>query len=280
MNGVPYKNSDKKVVADFGSEWTRFSQKELSPEERKLMFDNYFKIFPWDLLPENAVGADIGCGSGRWAFLVAPRVGHLHCIDASVEALNVARQNLKDQSNIEFHVTSVDELPFQDNSMDFAYSLGVLHHVPDTVAAIKSVSRILKVGAPLLLYLYYAFDNRPLWFKLLWRISDIVRNIISRLPGKLKNLCCDIIAVLVYLPIARIGLLLDKLKLMPVSWPLSYYRDKAFYSLRTDALDRFGTRLEQRFTRSQIKGFLSQAGFTEITFSEHAPYWCVVGYKK
>jgi hypothetical protein len=47
--------------------------------------------------------------------------------------------------------------------MDFGYSLGVLHHVADTEGALRAAVRTLKPGAPLLVYLYYAFDNRPRW---------------------------------------------------------------------------------------------------------------------
>jgi len=50
--------------------------------------------------------------------------------------------------------------------------------------------------------------------------------------------------------------------------------------MRTDALDRFGTRLEQRFTRVQIEKMLEQAGLVDITFSDIAPYWCALGIKK
>jgi hypothetical protein len=50
--------------------------------------------------------------------------------------------------------------------------------------------------------------------------------------------------------------------------------------MRTDALDRFGTRLEQRYTRRQIEDMMRQAGLERIRFSEHEPYWCAVGYKR
>lgn len=45
---------------------------------------------------------------------------------------------------------AVDELPMDDESMDFAYSLGVLHHVPDTASGIKSCVEKLKPGATFL----------------------------------------------------------------------------------------------------------------------------------
>jgi hypothetical protein len=63
-------------------------------ERRTRRFAEYFEIFPWDSLPRDAVGFDAGCGSGRWAALVAPRVGWLHYIDASAEALAVAQKSL------------------------------------------------------------------------------------------------------------------------------------------------------------------------------------------
>ena len=56
-------------------------------------------------------------------------------------------------------------MPLAPGSMDFGYSLGVLHHVPDTLAGIKACAKALKPGAPFLVYLYYAFDNRPAWFR-------------------------------------------------------------------------------------------------------------------
>ena len=67
-------------------------------------------------------------------------------------------------------------------SQDFGYALGVLHHVPDTASALRDCVTMLKAGAPFLLYLYYRFDNRPYWYQLVWRISDCLRRIVSTLP--------------------------------------------------------------------------------------------------
>lgn len=268
-------NKDENVVRGFSEEWSRFTQAELPNKERQAMFDAYFSVFPWERLPPDAVGADIGCGSGRWAVLLAPRVGELHLVDASEAALGVAKRNLAGLANVRFHLASVGTLPFNDGSLDFVYSLGVLHHVPDTAAAVRGVAQVLKPGAPLLLYLYYAFDNRPLWFRALWRTSDCFRLIISRLPRTAKYGICDVIAALVYWPLARMARLLERLGRLPPSFPLAYYRDLSFYVMRTDALDRFGTRLEQRFTREQIEAMLRSAGMERIHFSESAPFWCV-----
>ena len=272
-------NIDPKTVASFGDEWERFDQSDMSDEETSKVFDEYFSIFPWKKLPENAEGFDMGCGSGRWSRLAAIRVGHLHCIDPSV-AIDVAKVNLSQSDNITFHRGSVDNPGVEKNSQDFGYSLGVLHHIPDTEAAIRSCVNLLKPGAPFLLYIYYAFDNRPLWFKLIWKASDLVRRVVYRLPPALKYLVTTLIAAFVYFPLARVSLLLDRLGLPFDGIPLSYYRKHSFYTLQTDARDRFGTPLEHRFTREEIYTMMIRSGLCNIQFSNAEPYWCAVGIKQ
>jgi SAM-dependent methyltransferase len=234
---------------------------------------------PWGSLAPDAVGFDLGCGSGRWAELVAGRVGTLHCIDASAEALDVARRKLAGLKNCRLHHASVDAIPLPDASMDFGYSLGVLHHVPDTAKGIADCVAKLKRGAPFLVYLYYAFDNRPPWYRAVWRASDAGRRLIQRMPYPLRYASSQVIAACVYLPLARTSRALERLGIPVDNVPLSGYRDRSFYVMRTDALDRFGTALEQRFTRAQIKAMMEGAGLCDVTFSEEIPYWCAVGWK-
>lgn len=272
------KNANAAVVQSFGQEWAKFNQSTVPQNELQAVFDAYFAIFPWEKLPPAAVGFDLGCGSGRWAHLVAPKVGCLHCIDASSAALAVARQNLAAHDNCIFHCASVEQMPLPESSADFGYSLGVLHHVPDTAAGIAACVRKLKPGAPFLVYLYYAFDNRPWWFRILWHSSDLLRALISILPFAMKSLLCDFLAVAVYWPLARTSKLLEKLGLNIDHVPLSAYRERSFYSMRTDALDRFGTRLEKRFTRKQILAMMEAAGLDSISFSD-SPCWCAIGYR-
>lgn len=278
MSTNSMKNVDLKTVEGFGDEWTRFHQSSLSQDEFKLLFEGYFDIFPWEALPREAVGFDLGCGSGRWAKGVAPRVGKLHCIDASAAALQVAERNLSSEPNCEFHLASVDSMPLEDGSMDFGYSLGVLHHVPDTLAGLQACVRKLKPGAPFLLYLYYAFDNRPPWYRLVWRVSDALRKIISKLPYRLRYWISNALAIVIYFPLARLSLVLDRLGFDVERIPLSSYRNRSLYSMRTDSLDRFGTRLEQRFTAETIRAMMLECGLERIEFSK-TTYWCAIGYK-
>ena len=272
-------NIDTKTVDSFGDEWGRFNQEALDPIEANKIFGDYFAVFPWEQLPADPVGFDMGCGSGRWAKLMAPRVGHLVCIDPS-SALDVAKESLKELDNVSFMLGSVDDRLLQDNSQDFGYSLGVLHHVPDTGSAIKSCVEMLKPGAPFLVYLYYAFDNRSPLFKLIWKFSDYVRRFICRMPPTVKHFITDALAVVVYYPLARVALIAELLGCNVDSYLLSMYRNLSFYTMRTDSRDRFGTPLEQRFTRKEITNLMEDSGLKDIQFSDAMPYWCAVGIKK
>lgn len=273
------KNIDNSVVADFGKEWSSFDQTGISQDELKLYFEQYFSLFPWDILPANSQGFDLGCGSGRWAYFCAPRVGTLHCIDPAASALAVAKNKLQRFTNCVFHNNGVDDIPLADASMDFGYSLGVLHHVPDTSEGIKCCVRKLKPGAPFLVYLYYAFDNRPWWFKAVWRASDILRRLVSAMPYPLKYVVSQLIAYLVYFPLSRLARIVAALGMDASNIPLSAYRNKSLYTLRTDALDRFGTRLESRFTKLQIERMMVEAGLERIEFRNEEPYHCAIGYR-
>jgi SAM-dependent methyltransferase len=273
------KNIDIDVVNGFGDEWSRFNQNKLETEEHDDLFNRYFTIFPWNLVSKESVGFDMGCGSGRWAKLVAPKVGLLHCVDPSV-ALDVAKKNLEQFDNCVFHSSSTDECPIAHCSMDFGYSLGVLHHIPNTLNALKDCVNLLKPGAPFLLYLYYAFDNKPKWFLIIFKISDFLRFFISRLPHSLRFYFSQFLAYFIYFPFSRISLLLEKVNVDVTNFPLSAYRNCSLYTMQTDALDRFGTRLEQRFTRSEIEAMMEEAGLTNIRFNNSVPYWCAVGIKK
>lgn len=270
-------NIDRRTVDGFGQEWTAFDQQSLSQNELQDLFDQYFRILPKEELNSRATGFDLGCGSGRWARFVAPHVAKLHCIDASEQALGVARRNLRGLENCEFHLASVDSIPLEQASMDFGYCLGVLHHVPDPEAGLRACVALLRPGAPLLLYLYYNFENRSLAFRAVWKSSDLLRTLIARAPFLVRRLVTSLIAAVVYVPLARFSRAVDKRGWSVDAIPLSYYRERSFYTMRTDALDRFGTRVEKRFSRGEIKKMMENSGLEDVRFSDQPPYWCAVG---
>ena len=58
-------------------------------------------------------------------------------------------------------------------------------------AAIREAASMLKEKAWLLLYIYYSLDNRSRMYRLLFRASDLLRRLISRLPRRPKFFVCE-----------------------------------------------------------------------------------------
>ncbi|MBI04980.1 MAG: SAM-dependent methyltransferase [Pelagibacteraceae bacterium] len=268
-----------KVIKDFGLEWKRFNQSNVSDKENKYLFNKYFENFPWKKLNSNSVGMDVGCGSGRWTKFVARRVKKIYCIEPS-NSIEIAKINLKEFNNCEFINSKIEEIDLENNSLDFGYSLGVLHHVIDTIKALKICNNKLKKNAPFLVYLYYNFENKPLWYKIIWNLSNFFRIIISRLPYVIKIFVCDLIAILVYLPFSRIAKIFYNLGFDTKNFVLSSYMNASFTILRNDSLDRFGTHLEKRYNKKEIADLLYQSGFDRIKFNDSPPYWTFICYKK
>jgi SAM-dependent methyltransferase len=277
MNEGGKGNVDSAVVASFGEEWSRFSNESLPASELAAIFAKYTSNFPWDALPPEAVGFDAGCGSGRWAKLFAPRVGRLLCIDASPAAIEVARRQLASAPNVEFLCSDLNRLDLPAGSFDFGYSLGVLHHVPDTRSAMRACVQLLKPGAPFLVYLYYSMESASLAKRTLFQAVSAVRFGVSRLPTRARVLVCDLLAAVVYWPLARFARLVERAGGKASVVPLSFYRDRSFYVMRNDALDRFGTRLEKRFSRDEVVELMGSSGLESIHVSDDEPYWVAVG---
>jgi hypothetical protein len=226
--------------------------------EQRRLFDRYFGIVPWHELPRAARAFEVGFDAGRWSRFVHERVAHLE------------------------HVTlDSKQVPtMAEGTSDFGFSLENLQQVRDTEAVLTACVRALKRDAPFLLHLPYRFDNRPGWYKTLWQLSDLGRRRISASPPERQRRVTDLIAASVYFPVARTTRALERLGVDVSTVPLSDYRQSSFSTMRADALRRFSTTLEQRFTRNEMERVMRNAGLTKIRFSESVPYWCAIGYRE
>jgi ArsR family transcriptional regulator len=98
------------------------------------------------LLPDNAVIADLGCGTGRVAARLAPWVGSVIAVDNSAAMLKAARNRTEGLANVDLRKGDLTAIPIEDGTCDAAVMLLVLSYVADAPAAIAETSRILKPG--------------------------------------------------------------------------------------------------------------------------------------
>ena len=269
-------NIDVKVVEEFGEEWLKFHN--FSDEMISKSVGEYFDIINDTIINKNTYAIDIGCGSGRWTKVMAPRAGFIEAVDPS-NAIFAADRLLKNIDNVRLTQASINTLPFDDETFDFAMSVGVLHHIPDTLQAMKDCVKKVKRGGYFYTYLYHDISDKGFITRSAFAVSDLLRRGISRLPATFKKFTCDIIAATVYLPLVSISRFLSWVGMKRISKkiPLADYSNKAFFVMRNDALDRFGTRLEQRFTKLEVAEMMTASGLGEIVISDGTPYWHGIG---
>ena len=271
------ENLDQNVIDGFGHEWAAFDYAETETAEA---LDAQFAAYcaPIDLSqfnPETSLAGDFGAGSGRWSSRLAPYFSSVYALEPSDGASTVLKRKFTDNPKIVVLQETVGVNSIPVGSLDLAMSLGVLHHIPDTALAIKDVARSIKPEGVFLCYLYYNLENKPAYYKLIFKGVNIVRQVISASPQPLRRLSSMVIAALIYWPLARLSKVLSKLERDTSNLPLHHYADMPFVMLANDALDRFGTSLEQRFSRAEITEMLRAADFdlTTLRFSEIEPFW-------
>jgi SAM-dependent methyltransferase len=271
------ENLDQEVINSFGHEWAAFDYSEAQTNEA---LDAQFLAYcePIDLSqfnPDNSLAADFGAGSGRWTSRLLPYFSQVYALEPSDGASNVLTKKFVNESRVKILQETVGMNSIASSSLDLAMSLGVLHHIPDTGLAIKDVASKIKSGGVFLCYLYYKLDNKPIYYRGLFWASNSIRWVISRLPYAMRRMIARIIATAVYLPLARTSKLLSTKGLNVSNIPLHHYADMPFVMLQNDALDRFGTRLEQRFSKKEITEMLGNAGFdlSTLKFSDIEPFW-------
>ena len=272
-------NIDKEVVHSFGEEWLKFH--DFSDEIIDEIAKEYFDIIGPQHVNQNSYMLDIGCGTGRWTKWMAKRAGFIEAIDPS-NAVFAADKLLGNLPNVRLTQASIETIPFPDNCFDFAMSIGVLHHIPDTAQAMKDCVKKVKPGGYFYCYLYHNLETRGWWFKTMYWLSNLLRKVVCQLPTGIKRIVCDILAILIYMPLVLWVrfLVFIGLRKIAVKMPLSAYNNKSFFVIRNDALDKFGTQLEQRFSKKQVIQMMEDSGLEGIEISPLTPFYHAIGKKK
>ncbi len=91
---------------------------------------------------------EFGCGTGSTAIIHAPHVKHIKAIDVSPKMIEIAKHKAQQQgiNNIDFEVSSIDDLTVEDESMDMVLGLSILHLLKNKDQVIKRVHQMLKPG--------------------------------------------------------------------------------------------------------------------------------------
>lgn len=263
------------VITGFDDEWRHF--RDVGRKDQSQVYALYFDLVPPDRFGRHETVLDAGCGAGRWAFEVARRGPRVIAVDLGM-SIEIARENTT-PDRVACVQADVTALPLAPEAVDWAYSLGVLHHTNEPERALSNIVEAVRPGGLVLLYLYYALDQRGLLFRALLTAVDLVRRFVSRQPRTAARIVAALIAAFVYWPCARSAALFERAgaRALAAKLPLNFYRHLAFETMRNDSLDRFGTRLERRYTQVNMVAMMRRAGLVDVVISDSPPFWHGIG---
>lgn len=116
-------------------------------EVRQELFGTRFTLNALlELLSASWVVADLGCGTGNIAELLAPIVKRVIAVDQSGPMIEAAKRRLRGVRNVEFIESELSSLPLPAGSVDVAAFGLVLHHVAKPELPMKEAARILRGG--------------------------------------------------------------------------------------------------------------------------------------
>src|SRR5437660_2757009 len=116
---------------------------------------NFGRIFDYDRYRGQAI-LEVGCGMGCMAMNWALHDAQVTGVDLNPVAVQQTRRRFE-LFGLQGRIEEADgeQLPFEDNSFDYGYSWGVLHHSPNTETSIDEIRRVVRPGSEVGVMLYH-----------------------------------------------------------------------------------------------------------------------------
>lgn len=205
--------------------WRRFDSVEYFDKTTESL-NTRFQLNGVDQFQNKSV-LDAGCGSGRYSQALKT-LGSVTVtgVDISPNSVEFAERHNRYPDAVKYVAGSVLDLPFDDDSFEFGFSNGVLHHTTDTQKGLTELSRVLQKGSHCWLYLYGGVDS------FFWDIVDCCRKLLTDIP---EEFCISVMQVLGYTP-GRI-----------------FHRNDFFY-----------VPIHRRYREIEVLEMLNVAGFVDI----------------
>lgn len=254
----------KSRTADsFSYEWKHFGA--LRDEWRKNFF-GYIQPHEAEWLTGRSV-LDVGTGSGRHSYWAARCGARVAAVDLG-RSIDVARHNLP--GDVLTVQADAEDLPFAPESFDIVMSIGVLHHLPDTGRALRSIARYARPGGYVRVYLYWVPPRQA--HRTMLRFVGSARRVTTRMPHRLLHLLSFPAAAALFAAfVLPYRALRQSRRLAPLAdrFPLKTYADYPFEVCVNDQFDRFSAPIERRFTESQVRELLESAGLDDVRVIPH-----------
>jgi SAM-dependent methyltransferase len=262
-------NRPNQTIKDFGEQWLRYSDNEGFYGSLELFSDI---LFPF-LKPEEIKGsrvAEIGSGTGRIVnMLLEAGARHVIALEPS-DASEVLCKNVREPERVTCLKMTGDRLPAYGN-LDFVFSIGVLHHIPDPAPVVKAAFKALRPGGNFLAWLYGREGN-----ELYLSFVKPLRRLTMHFP---HFLLVSLVEVM-YWPLV---LYIKLCQIFPL--PLQGYVRSVFQKMsrekrRLIIYDQLNPSFSKYFTKFEAEKLLVEGGFNNVRIHHRHGYsWTVIGTK-
>jgi len=251
-NSVPRFVESDTYATSFSYEWTRFKMIQLDSANKSGETMTGFKSITEINPPELTGGVilDAGCGTGRYIEVVAPHAREIFGVDLS-ESVESAQELVGKRGNVHIIQADINKLPFKDSTFDGIYSIGVLHHTPDTRTSFHKLPPLLKPGGWIAIWVY---TKKGLLKTIERPFYNFYRFFTTRLP-------LDVVLKLAYISVP----LWYVYKVFPPIYVIVPFGRHPDWKHRVlDTFDAYTPRYTHQHTPEEVTGWFKEAGLSDI----------------
>ncbi|MCS7162866.1 MAG: methyltransferase domain-containing protein [Bacteroidia bacterium] len=259
------------TIKRFGKQWQTFR------EVAHPFYEQQFLSFIHPVRPEffqGKVVLDAGCGKGRH-LIYAARWGAKAVIGVDLsEAVEVSFANTAHLPQVHVVQGDIFHLPLQLGKIDYAFSIGVIHHTPDPEEAFRCIAKVVRQGGALSIWVYGKENNY--WVEK--GVGLLRRYITSRLPHSALMVLSFLMTVPLYLAIKLLYRWRPLQKFLPYSPYLSHLVPFSFREIWLIVYDHLTPSVAYYLSREEFAGYWRRLGIEPQLYWRNQNSWAGFGH--